>query len=54
MTLPILESSMFFSVTVIGVTPLSHHTLYFFFFFQQFITRGMMADRSNYLVATVH
>ena len=28
--------------------------LFFFFLYQQFITRGAMAGRSNYLVATIH
>jgi len=26
----------------------------FFFLYQQFITRGAMAGRGNYLVATIH
>ena len=30
-------------------------TVFFFFFlYQQFITRGAMAGRGNYLVATIH
>ena len=29
-------------------------SLFFFFLNQQFITRGAMADRGNYLVATIH
>jgi len=28
--------------------------IFYFFLYQQFIMQGMMADRGNYLVATVH